>query len=80
MLCWGKEITALYIYPDGTTNTSNQLSAPLEWFEDYQATGLEPGSWTVHAVIDSGPSWAEETVIVSADHIQQVSFYDADIR
>jgi hypothetical protein len=81
MLCWDKTITALYIYQEGTPGTPvNRIDSPLEWFDEHLATGLQPGSWTVYAVVDNGPSWAEKAVIVAADHVEVVPFYDQDIH
>jgi hypothetical protein len=78
-LCWGKEITALSEYPPDTPGTNSVIYSPLEWLKGYLVTGVAPGWWMVHAVIDNGSAAAEKKVLVVLDEITSVRLRDGDI-
>ena len=74
-----RKITALYIYPQGAPDTHNEISGSLDYNETHCELGCEPGTWTIHAVIDSGAAAAEEDVTVEEGTIYPIWIGDSDI-
>jgi hypothetical protein len=74
----GREITALYIYPQGDPDTQNEISSPMEYDDVHMETGLEPGMWTVKAIVDSGADTATEDVEIEEGVIDIVWILNVD--
>jgi len=73
------EITELYIYPDGSLNKgSSVLSSPLAIDELHIELGVDPGDYTIEAIIDGGPATAIVYKTVEEDTIHIVWIYDSD--
>ncbi len=77
-LSGGRQITALYIYPTGSPDSSNEIDEPLLHDEVHWEYLVAPGPTTVHAVLDSG-AHAEESVTVKENTIYPLLISDIDI-
>jgi hypothetical protein len=75
----GKLITALYIYPTGTPDTDNEISTPLDYNDVHSEIGLDPGPWTVEAIVDDGAATALEDIVIEDGTIDVVWIYDSDL-
>lgn len=75
----GKQITALYIYPTGSPDTNNEISSPMDYNDVHSEVGLDPGAWTVEAVVDGGAATAIENIEIEDGTIDVVWIYDSDL-
>ena len=74
------EITELYIYPDGSLDKgSSVISSPLAIDELHIELGVDPGDYTIEAIIDGGPTTAKDYVTVEEGTIHVVWIFDSDI-
>jgi hypothetical protein len=80
VLCWGREITSLYIYETGVPDANNHIGSPLGFCDTHTEYGLTPGSWTVVAEIDGGPDVAVEVVVFDEGEWQPVWIDGSDIE
>jgi hypothetical protein len=74
-----RQITALYIYPQGSPDTSNEISGPMDYNDTHCELGVAPGAWTIEAVIDSGAATAKENVTVVEGTLYPIWISDSDI-
>jgi hypothetical protein len=75
-----RQITALYIYPTGTPDTVNEISSALDYNDLHSEIGVDPGAWTIEAIVDGGPDKAIEDVIIEDGVIEVVWIIDSDIE
>jgi len=74
------DITSLYIYPDGSLDKgSSVISSPLAYDELYIELGVDPGDYTVEAIIDGGTNTAQDYVSVEEGTIHAVWIGDGDV-
>jgi hypothetical protein len=74
-----RQITALYIYPTGSPDTDSEISSPMDYNDVHSEIGLDPGAWTIEAVVDSGAATAVEDIVIEDGVIDVVWIVDSDI-
>ena len=74
------EITELYIYPDGSLDKgSSVISSPLALDELHIELGVDPGDYTIEAIIDGGTDTAIVDKTVEEGTVHIVWIVDSDI-
>ncbi len=71
-------ITSLYVYPQGSPDTHDHLSSTLYTDDYHEVIGLEPGPWTIHAVLENGAGHIEKNQTVEERTVHFVAFVNGD--
>ncbi len=73
------QITALYVYPTGSPNTTSIIASPLAHGKFTTRYGVAPGATTIEAQTDGGRT-ALATTTVEAGHFMYVYITDAALE